>query len=68
LNKPRTDLILDDNPDQVEMLAMLLTDAGHRVRGSVRKLFFATLVRRTWMDTSCYKKRGRTPAKAALAA
>jgi len=43
--KRRTILIVDDNPDQVEMLAMLLTDAGHRVERATDPLYALTLVR-----------------------
>jgi CheY-like chemotaxis protein len=38
-------LIVDDNPDQVEMLATLLALGGHRVERATSPLFALTLVR-----------------------
>lgn len=38
-------LVVDDEPDQIQMLAMLLRDAGHRVECASSALYALTLAR-----------------------
>jgi CheY-like chemotaxis protein len=42
---PQRILVLDDNPDQVETLAALLTLRGHRVERATSPLYAMTLLR-----------------------
>ena len=42
---PQRILVLDDNPDQVETLAALLTLRGHRVERATSPLYALTLLR-----------------------
>ena len=42
---PKRILVLDDNPDQVETLAALLTLRGHRVERATNPLYAMTLLR-----------------------
>lgn len=38
-------LVVDDEPDQIQMLAMLLRDAGHRVECATSALYALTLAK-----------------------